>query len=34
MLTEAAAAAKFPDGVPKPYADQIAHELRLIGELG
>ncbi|MBC9030797.1 error-prone DNA polymerase [Sphingomonas sp. JC676] len=34
MLTEEAAAAKFPDGVPKPYADQIAHELRLIDQLG
>ncbi|MES2443388.1 MAG: error-prone DNA polymerase [Pseudomonadota bacterium] len=34
LLTEEAASAKFPDGVPKPYADQIAHELRLIGELG
>jgi error-prone DNA polymerase len=33
-LTEEAAAAKFPEGVPKPYADQIAHELRLIDQLG
>jgi error-prone DNA polymerase len=33
-LTEEAAAAKFPDGVPKPYAEQIAHELRLIDQLG
>ena len=24
----------FPDGVPDPYRDQIAHELRLIEELG
>jgi error-prone DNA polymerase len=24
----------FPDGVPQAYRDQIAHELRLIGELG
>jgi len=34
ILTQAAADAKFPDGVPAAYADQIAHELKLIGELG
>jgi error-prone DNA polymerase len=34
LLTQEAAAAKFPDGVPSAYADQIAHELKLIGELG
>ncbi|MDB5583411.1 MAG: dnaE2 [Bradyrhizobium sp.] len=34
ILTREAADAKFPGGVPKAYADQIAHELRLIGELG
>jgi error-prone DNA polymerase len=33
-LTEQALAAKFPGGAPKLYVDQIAHELRLIGELG
>ena len=33
-LTEQALTAKFPDGAPKPYIDQIAHELRLIAELG
>ncbi|NML06792.1 error-prone DNA polymerase [Sphingomonas sp. G-3-2-10] len=33
-LTGEAAAAKFPERVPKPYADQIAHELRLIDQLG
>ena len=34
QLTETAAARMFPDGVPQAYRDQIAHELRLIGELG
>ncbi|WP_294325685.1 PHP domain-containing protein, partial [uncultured Sphingomonas sp.] len=34
QLTETAAARMFPDGVPPAYRDQIAHELRLIGELG
>jgi error-prone DNA polymerase len=34
ILTQEAAAAKFPGGVPSAYADQIAHELKLIGELG
>lgn len=33
-LTEDAAAAKFPEGIPQRYRDQIDHELRLIGELG
>jgi len=33
QLTADAAATMFPDGVPRAYADQIAHELRLIGEL-
>jgi error-prone DNA polymerase len=33
-MTEAAATAKFPDGVPKRYRDQIAHELQLIEQLG
>ncbi|ODP38914.1 MULTISPECIES: error-prone DNA polymerase [Sphingomonas] len=33
-LTYEAAAAKWPEGVPKPYADQIEHELRLIDQLG
>ncbi len=33
-LTADAAAAKFPEGVPQAYAGQIAHELKLIGELG
>ena len=32
-LTRDAAERMFPDGVPQPYADQIAHELRLIEEL-
>ncbi|MES3100538.1 error-prone DNA polymerase [Sphingomonas faeni] len=32
-LTFDAAARVFPDGVPSAYSDQIAHELRLIGEL-
>ena len=32
-LTEQAASAKFPNGVPKRYRQQIDHELRLIGEL-
>jgi error-prone DNA polymerase len=33
-LTADAAAAKFPAGIPRPYADQIGHELRLIDQLG
>lgn len=33
-LTREAASAKFPDGVPTPYADQITHELRMIEQLG
>jgi error-prone DNA polymerase len=33
-MTEAAAIAKFPDGVPQRYRDQIGHELRLIEQLG
>jgi error-prone DNA polymerase len=33
-LTADAAAVKFPAGVPKPYSGQIAHELRLIDQLG
>ncbi|KKW93235.1 OB-fold nucleic acid binding domain-containing protein [Sphingobium chungbukense] len=33
-LTESAAEAKFPDGVPKRYRDQINHELGLIDQLG
>lgn len=33
-LTETAAARMFPEGLPQAYRDQIAHELRLIGELG
>jgi len=33
-LTHEAATVMFPDGVPQAYADQIAHELRLIEELG
>jgi error-prone DNA polymerase len=33
-LTAAAAARMFPDGLPPAYRDQIAHELRLIGQLG
>ncbi|WP_419826226.1 error-prone DNA polymerase [Sphingomonas sp.] len=32
-LTRRATTAMFPDGVPDAYAAQIAHELRLIGEL-
>ena len=32
-LTEQAAMAKFPDGVPRRYRQQINHELRLIAEL-
>ncbi len=32
-LTAKAAAAMFPDGVPQAYADQIAHEMRLIDGL-
>jgi len=31
---QAAGGRKFADGVPKPYANQIAHELRLIDQLG
>ena len=34
QLTRTAAERMFPDGVPDQYRDQIAHELRLIGELG
>ena len=34
QLTHEAAKRMFPDGVPLPYQKQIAHELRLIGELG
>jgi error-prone DNA polymerase len=34
QLTREAAERMFPDGVPLPYQKQIAHELRLIGELG
>jgi error-prone DNA polymerase len=34
QLTREAADRMFPDGVPDQYRDQIAHELRLIGELG
>ena len=33
-LTREAAEAMFADGVPLPYQAQIAHELRLIGDLG
>lgn len=33
-LTYQAAEAKWPDGMPSAYADQVAHELKLIGELG
>jgi error-prone DNA polymerase len=33
-LTEEAAVAHFPDGVPQRYRDQIDHELRLIADLG
>jgi error-prone DNA polymerase len=34
QLTREAAGRMFPDGVPLPYQKQIAHELRLIGDLG
>jgi len=34
QLTQAAVERMFPDGVPLPYSKQIAHELRLIGQLG
>ncbi|WP_445192805.1 error-prone DNA polymerase [Sphingomonas sp. Tas61C01] len=34
QLTREAAERMFPDGIPLPYSKQIAHELRLIGELG
>ncbi len=34
QLTREAAERMFPDGVPLPYQKQIAHELRLVGELG
>ncbi len=34
QLTEAAATAMFPDGLPAPYRSQIDHELRLIDQLG
>ena len=33
-LTRDALAARFPDGVPKNYADLLEHELRLVGQLG
>ncbi|MBM6577844.1 error-prone DNA polymerase [Microvirga sp. SRT01] len=33
-LTATAAERMFPDGLPDQYRTQIAHELRLIGELG
>ena len=33
-LTEEGAKAMFPEGLPAPYRRQIAHELKLIGELG
>ena len=33
-LTEDAAAAKFPEGIPPRYRAQIDHELKLIGQLG
>ena len=33
-LTRQAATAKFPDGIPQRYRDQIDHELTLIGQLG
>ncbi|KQZ61628.1 DNA polymerase [Sphingopyxis sp. Root1497] len=33
-LTAEGAEAMFPEGLPTPYQQQIAHELRLIGELG
>jgi error-prone DNA polymerase len=33
-LTEQAAAARFPDGVPERYQSQVDHELSLIDELG
>ncbi|MGN6622360.1 MAG: error-prone DNA polymerase [Sphingomonas sp.] len=33
QLTHDAAGRMFPDGVPKAHADQIAHELALIGKL-
>ncbi|MDE2170690.1 MAG: error-prone DNA polymerase [Sphingomonadales bacterium] len=33
-LTEEAAAAMFPSGLPAPYRSQIDHELRLIDSLG
>jgi error-prone DNA polymerase len=33
-LTREAAERMFPSGVPLPYRKQIAHELRLIGDLG
>ncbi len=32
-LTRAGAARRFPDGIPREVADQLAHELSLIGEL-
>ncbi|MDO6415375.1 error-prone DNA polymerase [Sphingomonas sp. BIUV-7] len=34
QLSCEAVARLFPEGVPQAYRDQIAHELRLIGELG
>jgi error-prone DNA polymerase len=33
-LTYEAATEKWPDGVPQAYSGQIAHELKLIGDLG
>ncbi len=33
-LTEEAGSRMFPEGLPKPYRDQIDHELRLIAQLG
>jgi len=33
-MTEAAATAKFPNGIPQRYRDQIGHELQLIEQLG
>ncbi|MDO6414625.1 error-prone DNA polymerase [Sphingomonas sp. BIUV-7] len=34
QLSHEAVARLYPEGVPQAYRDQIAHELRLIGELG
>ncbi|MDP8995205.1 MAG: error-prone DNA polymerase, partial [Pseudomonadota bacterium] len=33
-LTRGALAAKFPEGVPRNYADLLEHELKLVGRLG